>query len=261
MTANRVIPPVNNLDPDGTYDSRYIRITSATNSDSVALTVDDETLQADVQFDGTGSADTAARSDHDHDTEYYSIAVVDSLFTSAAGDTHLRPLAFPMKSGLIYSPIESGLGIRGSVANAAIAANVIFMSPLYIPHPITIDKLGTYVGVAASGSAHLGLYTYDFATTTATLVVDAGAVSTASTGAKEATVDVAITDPDWYWLAILPSADISVHGALASRGLSFVNTGTFGASLLVAHAYGDLPATFTPSSTNSSVIAPYIGVA
>jgi hypothetical protein len=71
MPVNEVIPPPQiPFDPDGSWDSRYLKISSAIDSDSVALTVDETTLQADVQFAGSGSAETAARSDHNHTGVY-----------------------------------------------------------------------------------------------------------------------------------------------------------------------------------------------
>ena len=98
-----------------------------------------------------------------------------------------------------------GLGSATALTTSAPAANTLRALPFTAPaRGGTLDRIGIYVTtLAAATNARVGIYTStsDANLYPATLVVDSGALSTATTGLKAATINVALTPGALYWLA------------------------------------------------------------
>lgn len=84
------------------------------------------------------------------------------------------------------------------------AADVIEFVPFLLQRSITIDRMGIGVTTLAAGEvARIGIYTATLGSdglAPGTLILDAGTVSVASTGDKEATVSKTL-GPGWYFTA------------------------------------------------------------
>jgi hypothetical protein len=151
-------------------------------------------------------------------------------------------------------------GTSGSTIT--VLANTIYYTPWYVVTDITIDQIVIGVSTAgvASTNARLGIYNADTSWQPTTLVLDAGVVSVASTGAKAISISQVL--PAGRYQACLVSDGAPVlRGAL--RGSRFYGYATsigtsasiFTATLQAALAYGALPtpagaATFQPAVTS-----------
>lgn len=105
--------------------------------------------------------------------------------------TSMRPL-----TGQIWAPIGAGQAI----SNGINVYQQIWAVPIYIPSTITFTIIGCYVDTAvASSVVRLGIYNPTAAGQPGTLLLDAGTVSSAATGAQQATISQSLT-AGLYWL-------------------------------------------------------------
>lgn len=151
----------------------------------------------------------------------YSAAVVDGLIAAEVAAINHRVESWPMLAAQIYNTYTHGLGRAGTISTAALTADAIYFTPIYIPETKTFDRIGINVAVdVVASTCRLGVFTLNLTTGTATLVLDAGTVDTSSIGNKEATISQSLT-AGWYWLAMQPTHAISVQGATPSFGYSY----------------------------------------
>ena len=159
--------------------------------------------------------------------------------------TSLVPIKPAMAANRYYGyPFLEGL------ANAALTANRLHGMPIYISSPCTITKIGVEVNTASAGNARLGIYNMGSDGLPSGLLLDAGTVSTGTTGEKEVAISQALF-PGWYFLAIVTDNAIAqlrcINGYSSGSFLSgapAANTLTTGYAPYVAHTYGTLPSLF-----------------
>lgn len=80
----------------------------------------------------------------------------------------------------------------------------------------TYDRIGVIVDLRGTATLRLGIYAADPATgLPAALLLDAGTVSTGSTGLREVTISHVISTSGWYWMAVMTNAYTSEFNLIA----------------------------------------------
>lgn len=160
-------------------------------------------------------------------------------------------------SGRMYVPPNTG-----ALSNNTFAANTIYLYPIYIPNPCTLTQMSVMVnGFIAGAQIELGLYDNNNGAP-GSLVVDAGTVSAASNGQKNATgIGQALT-PGWYWIACWLSAALTTTGMGANALSAVVNQGygaiTSGSTPInhyeksLTFSAGNLPSSITSPTTSTN---------
>jgi len=163
------------------------------------------------------------------------------------------------RSGVYYTKTLSAVG-----TNAAVTANRIYATPIFIASALTIDAVQIYVGTLASGSSgELGLYANSNGAV-GSLVRDFGTVSTAGSTAQTITGFTQSVTAGWYFLAaafsstpsIISSAatDVSVQHLLGVTALISSFQGFQGWIANWTFAAGALPTNLTsPAQSNLSM--------
>lgn len=168
---------------------------------------------------------------------------------ASGGGASQQPLALPWSSGRWYD-VSSSLPMASAGATTNPQINTLYGVPIYVPGPVTIDRIAiTVTSAAAAGSvARLGIYDTGADGLPGALVADFGTVATDSTGDKSIVIaqDLAA---GWYWLAILPNTTFGLRTYANNSRATFLGaTTTFSAPRLVtptrATSYGPLPSTF-----------------
>lgn len=171
-----------------------------------------------------------------------------------------QPLSTPGYSSSRYYCSYTAGDLRN--ATVTLAANVVIFVLHKIISAITLDKLSCQVTTAAVGAtnlARLGWYSCVNGHP-GTLLIDAGTVSTASTGIKEITGLATVLQPGWYYAAIHPSDIVTVKGygntTVGGDNYSVIGTVTFcgqSPAIFQIQAYGSgLPASATGSEALST---------
>ena len=113
--------------------------------------------------------------------------------------------------------------VGGSTANFSITNGTIYESPIYVPEPCTLDRIGINVAVAGAASTvgRLMLYANLANGRPGALLVDGGTVAVDSTGDKEVTIALAVP------AGIIRAAFIST-GAPQLQGLATTYRGING---------------------------------
>jgi hypothetical protein len=147
-----------------------------------------------------------------------------------------------------------------------LTVNRIYYVPIFLSGA-TYTKLGIEVTTLASGNARLGIYANN-AGVPDTQIVDAGTVSTGTTGEKSITISEVLT-AGWYWLALICDAAAIVRGdnGASAGGISRVNLGITNLSdndpvyYYESGSGGNLPASAGSLTAQSgATVAPRIGV-
>lgn len=154
----------------------------ATASDAVALPA--------AQIGAAGVGVDVSREDHVHEGAPGSNSMV-----LGASRRHVMP----------------GWSFQG-IASLDVPVGELFFIPIYVARTIIYDRIGIQVNIAVAASlARLGIYDPNAAgTAPGALVLDAGTVSTATTGIKEITISQSLT-PGFYFLAIVRDAEAAVR--------------------------------------------------
>ncbi len=146
-----------------------------------------------------------------------------------------------------------------ALTTGAPSANVLRAIPFITSRRITLDSIAINVTTAATGYTRLGIYADNGNVYPGSLIIDAGAVDTGTTGVKALTINVTL-DPGLYWLVAVSNAAPTIRafavGSLIpvlgyASGLG--TAASFGYS--VAFTYGTLPSTF-PSGAALITAAP-----
>lgn len=157
-----------------------------------------------------------------------------------------------------------GTHSSGALASLGIAQYYVYTRPFLVPYKRAFDRLGVQVsGVGpANGVIRLGIYTGAGVPTT--LLLDAGTVSCATTGAKEVTISQTL-DPGIYWLAACAQGDASpnpfIYKYADPRISPWTSAATTAAtSLATAGGYfhgpgvtGALPSSYTVAGTTNEI--------
>lgn len=151
-------------------------------------------------------------------------------------------------SGTILTAYQS------NATSLILTANRLYFLPLKVSHQCTVTKIGissiTPIGL---DNARLGIYQNNNGLP-GDLLLDAGGISTFSTGDREITISQSLS-PGWYWLALVVDNGTEIgadDSALVSRFLPAEGIGgTTGSPLYYYYArtYGALP------TSHSSFIA------
>ncbi len=165
-------------------------------------------------------------------------------FISASDKARFDALDFLRyrRAGLYHAGINaSGLSVL------ATAANNIDLLPFYMPAAQAFDRIAVNVTTAAAGNARLGVYADSGAVYPGELVLDAGVVTTGTTGIRALTITQTLL-PGLYWLARLQDATPSLQG-LTSAAMIALGSEDLGAAVItgyrLARTYGEgFPAPF-----------------
>lgn len=205
---------------------------TVTDSTSVDLTLTGQNVTAAVIYAGTGTATTAARSDHFHEV--------------------------PMVAGTYYSTVERGFGSTAAATAYVMPSGRVNWSGIFIPHAMAFDRIGVWIQAAVASSAvRLGIFTYNPTTGNMERVLDAGAVVGTATGLVEATISITL-QPGWYWLGMIGSNSPSVrlHNNGSPTGISTTTAGATRVSFITTGAtYGAWPSTLAPNDQSTGLWA------
>jgi hypothetical protein len=143
-----------------------------------------------------------------------------------------------------------------ALTNSTIVVNTLYALPLIIENAVTIDQLLINVTTAgASSSVRVGIYD-DNNNAPDQLVVDGGAITTATTGVKTYATGLPISiPPGLYWVVCVCNATapvlrgFNVTGLIPILGADVTLPTTQGFGYSVAFTYGALPTTFPASPT------------
>jgi len=121
-----------------------------------------------------------------------------------------------VKTGYYYSYLGTD---QSGTTNAAQVVNTLTLQPFYLGSSATATRLAVNITTAfAGGVARLGIYNNsaneDYP---GTLLLDAGTISLATTGAKQITISQSLSQ-GLYWLAILPTT-----GQITAQAMSEIS--------------------------------------
>lgn len=157
----------------------------------------------------------------------------------------------PLVAGRFY---ETTVSMSSQTAGVVtVTLGVLYVSRWFIPSTTTAVSIGIQVTTAiAASNVRLGIYN-DSAGVPGSLVVDGGAVATATTGFKTVTISQSLS-PGWYWIGGVFSHGIAtrrVTGLTATGDIWCIDGFTSNTDVTphegfsVAQAYGALPDPFT----------------
>lgn len=136
-------------------------------------------------------------------------------------------------SGVYYDNAYLGAGSATLAASSGLLAVVPFMTPV----DMTIDRFSIVVTTLASGGT-ADLHIYDCLDNgwPGTKLLSTAALSTTTTGIKEATVSFTFEAGKTYWLGIRASAAVSIRGVPLTSAKQFGIIATDGAGTTYATA-------------------------
>ena len=151
------------------------------------------------------------------------------------------------RSGLYHAGITAA-----AMSPLATAANNIDLLPFYVPIAQSFDRIAVNVTTAAAGNARLGVYADNGAVYPGALMLNAGIVTTGTTGIRWLGANLLLM-PGLYWLARLQDATPSLQG-LGNVGMLALGSEDLGVAWITGYrlgmAYADgLPATFPLGAT------------
>jgi hypothetical protein len=132
--------------------------------------------------------------------------------------------------------------------------------PFLVPTSQTFDRIAIRVTIAAGTNARMGIYADDGSVAPGALILDSGAISTASTGVKEVTINNTLGPGALIWLALVadgaPTIRAVAVGAQSSVFLGLASDlGTaWGSHLYRAFSYAALPNPFGSPTIGTSTI-------
>jgi hypothetical protein len=150
-----------------------------------------------------------------------------------------------------------------AIAPVAMTANLMFAVPFFCPQRKTFTKIGFEVTTAVAGNARLGVYRSGGDGGPVSLALDAGAISTGTTGVKEITISQQL-EPGLYFLAIVTDNASTINWHASDPGWFTMMLGATTAtavnelSMYVIQAYGALPATYGTPVLLASTYEPHV---
>jgi len=131
--------------------------------------------------------------------------------------------------------------------------DTLYAFPLWIPRPLTIDRLAAEVTTAFTDQVYrMGIYNNGTNNYPGTLLLDAGTVAAATTGVKAITISQALAR-GIYWLALtaaLSGGEVRCWGsAYPIMGVNATSLGQPYSIWYVTQAYGALPDPFTAAGS------------
>jgi hypothetical protein len=149
-----------------------------------------------------------------------------------------------------------GPGINNN--NSAVAANTLYVAPLYIPVAGVYTKASIRVTTLAAGNCRMGIYV-DALGGPGALLKDLGTVGTGTAGKMEVTFSQVIL-PGWYWMAAVFDATPTVNCPSGSMGVRDVSSATSASVLGYSRAftYAALPADESAAVYAISAVVPLV---
>ena len=195
------------------------------------------------------------------DTRYYQTPVVDGLLAAEVAGINARHPSWPLVSGNRVSAVTHGAGLRrDALTNISMGANQLRSSLLYLPETATFDSVGLTIGTG-DGNVRLGVGTYDFASRTATLVTDFGALDVSTSGDKTIAINETL-GPGWIILLAWFSAAPTVAGGEPATGYDMNSNGNPVATpVRTGGTYGALPSTIVFNTDATSILSMWLEVA
>jgi hypothetical protein len=159
-----------------------------------------------------------------------------------------------MVSGRFYVP-----ALAASLTNNTFTTNTIYLFPFYIPNPCTLSQMSINVnGAIAASSVELGIYTNNNGLPDA-LILDAGNVTTTSTGQKNITGLTQVLSPGWVWIACWVSANLTLTGCSGGGPGSQIAQGILNLSNgAVPYNHIEKVVTFSANNLPSNITTPTV---
>jgi hypothetical protein len=181
-----------------------------------------------------------------------------AMRTTIGVDTlHLQTLP-GIRSDLYYSSYPSG-----TTSPRTMTINRIFFTPIFIPHQITVTRIGVNVTTGVTGTMRLGIYNSVAGVPSGAALLDAGTVNVGTTGEKEITVSQVLT-PGLYWLASVADCNAVISADFFNQMLTY-NLGMLSGSASVnslcyfQHTSANLP-TISSVVWQASTIPPRVWI-
>jgi len=153
--------------------------------------------------------------------------------------------------------------IQSAFTTFTLTVNTLYAVPFYVPVATTYTTLAVEVTTLSVGkSVRLGIYN-DSTGVPGSLVLDAGTISTTTTGAKTITISQLLA-AGWYWLAAVCDSSVPVlralsqTNALPAMGYTSGTDTTNHVGFSVAFTFAALPSTFTGGGAVMTTAAPRI---
>lgn len=187
---------------------------------------------------------------------------VDITIAAAAGGGFLN-------SGYRANDTQMGLCYSAPNDSTTITANRAYFQPFYCMKTTTFTGICIYITTAVSANIRLGIYTLNNGRPD-TLVLDAGTVSTATTGKKEITISQSLTGGTWYALGYVSDGTPnvgSVTSTTARMNLPLIyaaigdSVGGYTGNTLGlwgAFTYGTFPSTWVASLNSNTLGIPAV---
>lgn len=230
---------------------------SFADGDLVAYVVEDS--GGSIKVAGVGTYVSATDDITRNDTWNYNGTSVDknpSTNITLSGGTHTVrcDVIGELLDGNTEPLSVSGMVINGTNCAAhtntygAFQANRIYYMPFYHPYSKSYTTLGTeIVANNGTGNVRVGIYSVGSDGLPDQLIVDSGAISTASTGFVEATVTAFKLEKGYYWSSVLSDLAFDPSAGDPTSNASYKGCSTSSdpsaslAHLSIAQTYGALP--------------------
>lgn len=172
-------------------------------------------------------------------------------------------LGYKAVTARYYAPSNC---IKGnSDTTLALSANRLYFLPIIISATQTFTRISINVTTLSAGNARLGIFN-DTSGAPSTLVLDAGTVSTTTTGLKEVTISQSVS-AGVYWLGFVCDATptVSSFSYTNNNVIALLGVSGFGGQpyhhIYKSFTYGALPSDASGSQTaDNGVSAPWIGL-
>lgn len=165
----------------------------------------------------------------------------------ATGSAIVLPIEGRPSGGIYEQLMLPGVDIYG-LTTLTITANRLYYTPIYLSRQLTVSAFYIRVtGAAVNGAIRVGIYKADKNWQPESLVVDAGAIDTSSTGTKSVSLSPEqILQPGRYLIAQVfnnSTNDIQIYRATARYAGFAASDLTFTQTMYVSYTYSTLPTT------------------
>lgn len=157
----------------------------------------------------------------------------------------------------LYEAWYSSSCTGASLTSSALVKNRLYALPFIVPVPVTLDRIAINVTTLYSGNARLGIYDNDNCYPT-NLILDAGIVSTSTTGVKSITINTTLST-GLKWLVLVSSGTATIRcfafgGIVPLLGFGPTLGITEQVGVYVTYSYSELPSVF-PTNSPTPIIA------
>lgn len=230
-------------------------------------------LVASVSLPTLGAADTVLQVNAGGTALEYGKVAAGNMTSGAATNGQIATAdgsgGVAFEDGVVQTLLNSGYRTNYfygpfaavSSGNGVVTADQLYTHPFMVAVTTTFTRIGINVTTGAAGNARLGIYNFENGVAT-TLVLDAGTVSTATTGDKEVIISQELP-PGIYCVAVIFDATPTVgESAVDYLTQSYLIGGGASTSGITGHyetrSYGALPATFSETDGLSNAVSLFI---